>query len=107
MPKPTAHKAKTCKPRKPIKIWASLDDLNRLGNATMGPSKWYPDDAPFILFDASKAAHEERVEQVAKALRKHPGQDINLSDPKWVEYWDNQARAALSALHPKMKEEIL
>ena len=69
-PKP----ARSAKVRKPIKVWASpyaLDHLNGSGSAAIGPIKRYASDTPLILFDASKAAHEERKLTVRKGARKY------------------------------------
>jgi hypothetical protein len=100
-PKP----ARTAKPRKPIKVWATPYDIDQLKNtltSSIGPSKWYPDDAPFVLFDASAAAHEERVEQVAIALYVHGGTTSLPMRAPVLRYYTRLATAALSALHPKL-----
>lgn len=53
-----------------------------------------------LIIDLTPAACRERVEAVAKAIRCNP--PTYLSDAQWCEFWDNRARAALSALSPKL-----
>jgi hypothetical protein len=91
-PKP----ARTAKPRKPVKVWAMPYALNHLkgsGSAAIGPCKWYPSDMPFILFDASPAAHAERLRAAGNAVFDLAGMIITRGG------CDALAAAALAALH--------
>ena len=88
---------------RPRKMYASECYLRTKGKLPLSPKRVVPCMCEVLVFDASAAAHSERVEAVAKAL-------CNLVDWKaWLreteaakQSWRKYATAALAALSKEL-----
>jgi hypothetical protein len=83
---------------RPRKMYASECYLRTKGKLPLSPKRVVPCMCEVLVFDASAAAHAERVEQVAKALHKCAWPKSYKYDEFSRKFYTKQATAALAAL---------
>ena len=98
-PKPTARTAK------PRLMWSRCKYVPICSGMTLASTKFDEHIYPVLVIPLTPAAHEARVEKVAKVMFRRDKRVDQHLDATWEEaakFYRIDARAALSALHPWM-----